>query len=30
MTQAFLLSIRCYATGGFHTVAGLRNWVAPG
>ncbi|WP_166303090.1 acyltransferase domain-containing protein [Bradyrhizobium sp. 2S1] len=28
MAQAFLPSIRCYATDGFHTVDGLRGWVA--
>jgi malonyl CoA-acyl carrier protein transacylase len=28
MTQAFLPSTRCYAADGFHTIDGLRNWVA--
>lgn len=30
MMQAFLPSIRCYAADGFHTIDGLRKWVASG
>ena len=28
MMQALLPSIRCYSAGGFHTLDGLRNWIA--